>query len=446
MKEDEYKVYKLIWQRFVASQISPAVFDQTTVDIDAKTANETFWFRVTGSVLKFDGFLKVYEESKEGKDEEAEELKHKLPPLEAGQKLTLKALKPEQHFTEPPPRYNEASLVKELEERGIGRPSTYSAILSTIQERQYVQKIGGKFVPTEIGLVVTDLLIENFPDIFDVQYTARLEEELDEIEEGKEKWTDALADFYKKFEKDLHYAEKHMENIKRMEKPTDEKCERCGSPLVIKWGKHGSFFACSSYDKNDPNSCTFTKENPIDLPDLDSADMQETSQEEYCENCGRVMVLKRGRFGQFMACTGYPDCKTTRRLDQGKKVPDIPLDELCPKCGRNMMIRHGRYGEFTACSGYPDCKYVKQNYIGMNCPQCKDGELVEKRARKGNTFYGCSNYPKCRFTLANKPIAEKCPDCGHEYLVEKMLKAGPVIACPNKECEYSRPLEPAPVG
>ena len=446
LKEDEYKVYKLIWQRFVASQISPAVFDQTTVDIDAKTANETFWFRVTGSVLKFDGFLKVYEESKEGKDEEAEELKHKLPPLEAGQKLTLKALKPEQHFTEPPPRYNEASLVKELEERGIGRPSTYSAILSTIQERQYVQKIGGKFVPTEIGLVVTDLLIENFPDIFDVQYTARLEEELDEIEEGKEKWTDALADFYKKFEKDLHYAEKHMENIKRMEKPTDEKCERCGSPLVIKWGKHGSFFACSSYDKNDPNSCTFTKENPIDLPDLDSADMQETSQEEYCENCGRVMVLKRGRFGQFMACTGYPDCKTTRRLDQGKKVPDIPLDELCPKCGRNMMIRHGRYGEFTACSGYPDCKYVKQNYIGMNCPQCKDGELVEKRARKGNTFYGCSNYPKCRFTLANKPIAEKCPDCGHEYLVEKMLKAGPVIACPNKECEYSRPLEPAPVG
>jgi len=446
LEEDEYKVYKLIWQRFVASQISPAVFDQTTVDIDAKTANETFWFRVTGSVLKFDGFLKVYEESKEGKDEEAEELKHKLPPLEAGQKLTLKALKPEQHFTEPPPRYNEASLVKELEERGIGRPSTYSAILSTIQERQYVQKIGGKFVPTEIGLVVTDLLIENFPDIFDVQYTARLEEELDEIEEGKEKWTDALADFYKKFEKDLHYAEKHMENIKRMEKPTDEKCERCGSPLVIKWGKHGSFFACSSYDKNDPNSCTFTKENPIDLPDLDSADMQETSQEEYCENCGRVMVLKRGRFGQFMACTGYPDCKTTRRLDQGKRVPDIPLDELCPKCGRNMMIRHGRYGEFTACSGYPDCKYVKQNYIGMKCPQCKDGELVEKRARKGNTFYGCSNYPKCRFTLANKPIAEKCPDCGHEYLVEKMLKAGPVIACPNKECEYSRPAEPVPVG
>jgi len=446
LKEDEYKVYKLIWQRFVASQITPAVFDQTTVDIDAKSGAETFWFRVTGSVPKFDGFLKVYEESKEGKDEEDEELKHKLPPLEAGQKLTLRELKPEQHFTEPPPRYNEASLVKELEERGIGRPSTYSAILSTIQERQYVQKLGGKFSPTEIGLVVTDLLVENFRDIFDVQYTARMEEELDEIEEGKETWTNALADFYKRFAKDLRYAEKHMENIKRMEKPTDEKCERCGSPLVIKWGKHGSFYACSSYDKENPESCTFTKENPINLPDLDSADIQETTQEEYCENCGRVMVLKRGRFGQFMACTGYPDCKTTRRLDQGKKVPDIPLDELCPKCGRNMMIRHGRFGEFTACSGYPDCKYVKQNFIGVKCPLCKDGEIVEKKARKGNTFYGCGNYPKCKFTSAGKPLAEKCPSCGSEYLVEKTLKAGPVVACPNKECDYERAAEPVPVA
>ena len=443
LKEDEFKVYKLIWQRFVASQINPAVFDQTTVDIDAKNGSEVFWFRVTGSVLKFDGFLRVYEESKDGKDEEDEELKHKLPALEAGQKLTLKELKPEQHFTEPPPRFNEASLVKELEERGIGRPSTYAAILTTIQERQYVQKVGGKFSPTEIGLVVTDLLVENFRDIFDLQYTARLEEELDEIEEGKEKWQDALGDFYKKFTKDLKYAEKHMENIKRMEKPTDEHCELCKAPLVIKWGRHGSFYACSTFDKEDPNTCKFTKENPINLPDLDSADVQETTQEEYCENCGRVMVLKRGRFGQFMACTGYPDCKTTRRLDQGKKVPDIPLDELCPKCGRNMMIRHGRYGEFTTCSGYPECKYVKQNFIGVKCPECKDGDLVEKRARKGNTFYGCGNYPNCKFTSAHKPIAEKCPACGSEYLVEKNLKSGPVIACPNKECDFERALPPA---
>ena len=439
LQEDEFKVYKLIWQRFVASQMNPAVFDQTTVDIDAKSDSDTFWLRVTGSVMKFDGFLKVYEESKEGKDEEDEELKHKLPPLEAGQKLTMKSLLPEQHFTEPPPRFNEASLVKELEERGIGRPSTYATILSTILERQYVTKTGGKFMPTEIGLVVTDLLVENFKDIFDPQYTARLEEELDEIEEGKEKWTDTLAEFYKKFAKDLKYAEKHMENIKRMEKPTDEKCERCGSPLVIKWGKHGSFYACSTYDKENPESCTFTKENPINLPDLDSADMQETTQEEYCENCGRVMVLKRGRFGQFMACTGYPDCKTTRRLDQGKRVPDIPLDEKCPECGRNMILRHGRYGEFTSCSGYPDCKYVKQNFVGVKCPDCKEGDLVEKRARKGNTFYGCSKYPKCKFTSAAKPIPEKCTSCGSEYLVERYRKDGSVIACPNKECDYERP-------
>ena len=433
LQEDEYKVYKLIWQRFVASQMLPAVFDQTTVDIDA-VSDRTYNFRVTGSVLKFEGFLKVYEESKEGKDEEDEALKHKLPPLEEGQKLTMKELKPEQHFTEPPPRYNEASLVKELEERGIGRPSTYAAIIGTIQERQYVQKIGGKFIPTEIGLVVTDLLVKNFPDIFDLQYTARLEEELDEIEEGKEKWTDAMADFYKRFEKDLKYAQKHMENVKRMEKPTDEKCERCGSPLVLKWGKFGSFFACSAYDKEDPNSCTFTKENAIDLPDLENADLQETTQEEYCENCGRVMVLKRGRFGQFMACTGYPECKTTRRLDQGKKVPDVPLEETCPQCNRNMVLRHGRYGEFVSCSGYPECKYVKQNFIGVKCPLCKDGELVEKKARRrGNIFYGCSNYPKCEFTSAYKPVAEPCPECGSPYLLEKNLKAGTFLVCPNNK-------------
>jgi DNA topoisomerase-1 len=432
LQEDEYKVYKLIWQRFVASQMNPAVFDQTSVDIEAKNAADSFTFRVTGSVRKFEGFMKVYEESKDTEDEEDEALRHKLPALEVGQALTLRELKPEQHFTEPPPRFNEASLVKELEERGIGRPSTYSTILSTILERQYVTKIGGKFIPTETGLVVTDLLVKNFEEIFDPAYTARLEEELDEIEEGKEKWTDALGEFYKKFEKDLRYAQKHMENVKRMEKPTDEKCERCGSPLVLKWGKHGSFYACSSYKKDDPASCTFTKENPVNLPEFDTAEMPETTQEEYCENCGRVMVLKRGRFGQFMACTGYPDCKTTRRLDQGKRVPDVPLEELCPKCSRNMVLRHGRYGEFVSCSGYPECKYIKQNFIGVKCPQCADGELVEKKARRrGNTFYGCSNYPNCEFTSAYKPVAETCPQCASPYLLEKHLKSGSIVVCPN---------------
>lgn len=432
LQEDEYKVYKLIWQRFVASQIVPAVFDQTSVDIAAKS-DRAYDFRVTGSVLKFEGFLKVYEESKEGKDEEDEALAHKLPALEDGQQLTLRELKPEQHFTEPPPRFNEASLVKELEERGIGRPSTYATILSTIQERQYVQKLGGKFIPTEIGLVVTDLLVKNFEYIFDPQYTARLETELDDVEDGKEKWTDLLSAFYKHFEKELLHAATHMENLKRMEKPTDQKCERCGSPLVLKWGKFGSFYACSAYDKEDPNSCTFTKENVIDLPDLEDADKQETAQEEYCDNCGRVMVLKRGRFGQFMACTGYPDCKTTRRLDQAKKVPDIPLEERCPKCDRGLVLRHGRFGEFVSCSGYPECKYIKQNFIGVPCPECNDGDLVEKKARRGNLFYGCANYPKCEFTSAFRPVAEKCPECGSSYLLEKNLKSGNFLVCPNNK-------------
>lgn len=436
LQDDELKVYKLIWQRFVASQMTAAIFDQTTVDIDAtpKSAAERYNFRVTGSVLKFEGFLKVYEEAKDVKDDEDESLKHKLPPLEAGQKLKLETLKPEQHFTEPPPRYNEASLVKELEERGIGRPSTYAAIISTIVDRGYVQKTagrGGKFFPTEIGFVVTELLVENLKDIFDYEFTARMEVDLDEVEEGRIKWTDALREFYGKFEEDLEYAGKHMENIKRMEKATDQKCERCGSPLVLKWGKHGSFFACSTFDKKDPNSCTFTKENPINLTDLGEAEISSNNEEEFCENCGRPMVLKRGRFGTFMACTGYPECKTTRRLDSAQKKPDQPLDEKCPDCGRNLLLRTGRFGEFISCSGYPECKYIKQNFIGVKCPKCGTGEIVEKKARRGNFFYGCNNYPDCDFTAAYKPVAETCPECGSPYLMERANKEGTFLVCPN---------------
>jgi DNA topoisomerase-1 len=436
LQDDELKVYKLIWQRFVASQMTSAVFDQTTVDIDAapKAGAERYNFRVTGSVLKFEGFLKIYEEAKDTKDDEDEALKHKLPPLEEGQRLKLEALKPEQHFTEPPPRFNEASLVKELEERGIGRPSTYAAIISTIVDRGYVQKTagrGGKFFPTEIGFVVTELLVENLKDIFDYKFTARMEEDLDEVEEGRIKWTDALREFYNKFEEDLEYASEHMENIKRMEKATDQKCERCGAPLVLKWGKHGSFFACSTFDKKDPNSCTFTKENPINLTDLGEAEISSNNEEEFCENCGRPMVLKRGRFGTFMACTGYPECKTTRRLDSVQKKPDVPLDEKCPDCGRNLLLRNGRFGEFVSCSGYPDCKYIKQNLIGVKCPKCDAGEIVEKKARRGNFFYGCNQYPKCDFTAPNKPVDEKCPECGSPYLMEKTNKEGTFLVCPN---------------
>src|SRR5205085_5046235 len=270
---------------------------QTTIDVSARgQSGAGYTFRATGSVLKFDGFLAIYEEGKDQKDEEDEELKHKLPAVTEGEELKLRALKPEQHFTEPPPRYNEATLVKRLEADGVGRPSTYASIISTIQEREYVKKEGGRFIPTELGMVVTDLLLESFDDIFEVKYTARMEEELDEIEEGKLDWRAAMAEFYDRFEKDLKHAEEHMTDIKRMEKPTDLICEKCGKPLVIKWGKHGSFIACTGYPE-----CTNTRELTVDLPDLDKADLNEQDEQEYCENCGRPMVLKKGRFGQFYA-------------------------------------------------------------------------------------------------------------------------------------------------
>jgi DNA topoisomerase I len=440
LSDEQYKLYKLIWQRFVASQMMPAVYDQTTVDIVAE-AERSYDFRVTGSVLKFDGFLKVYEESKEKKDEDDESLSNKLPELNAGDRLSLKELKPEQHFTEPPPRYNEASLVKELEEQGIGRPSTYASIINTIQDREYVQKMGGRngrFVPTEIGTVVTDLLVKNFPYIFDTKYTAKLEEELDDIEDGKEKWTDLLNGFYGYFVEELAEAGENMEDIKRMEKPTDQICDVCGSPLVLKWGKFGSFFACSAYDKKKPGSCTFTKENFESKPNLALSGGEEAEQqEEYCENCGRVMVLRNGPWGPYMACPGYsedPPCKTVRRLNQKQQQkPPQPLDEKCPKCGEQLVLRNGQYGEFVSCSGYPKCKYIKQNTIGVKCPLCHEGDIVEKKARRGNFFYGCSEYPKCSFTANYKPVDKKCPECGSPYLLEKTLKSGVYLVCPNNK-------------
>src|SRR5437588_8080518 len=346
LAEDELKLYRLIWMRFVASQMMPAVFDQTTIDINAKgKSGADYLFRATGSVLKFDGFLKVYEEGKDQKDEDDEDLKHKLPAVSEGETLRFKEIRPEQHFTEPPPRYNEATLVKKLEADGVGRPSTYASILSTIQDREYVVKEGGKFLPTELGMVVTDLLLESFSDLFDVKYTARMEEELDEIEEGKLEWRDAMTEFYGRFQKDLEHAEEHMTDIKRMEKPTDLICEKCGKPMVIKWGKHGSFIACTGYPE-----CTNTRELTVDLPDVDKVDLTEQDAEEYCENCGRLMVLKKGRFGQFYACSGYPDCKTTKQIGGQQKKADVPLDEKCPQCQNNLVQKYGRFGEFVACS------------------------------------------------------------------------------------------------
>jgi DNA topoisomerase-1 len=439
LAEDELKLYRLIWMRFVASQMTPAVFDQTTIDVAAAGRDgASYLFRATGSVPRFDGFLAVYQEGKDQPDEEDEELRHKLPAVAEGETLKFRSLQPEQHFTEPPPRFTEATLVKELEADGVGRPSTYASILSTIQEREYVKKEGGRFVPTELGMVVVDLLLECFDDIFDVTYTARMEEALDEIEEGRIDWRDAMAEFYGKFEKDLQRAETEMTDIKRMEKPTDLSCDKCGRPMVIKWGRHGSFIACTGYPE-----CTNTRELTVDLPDVDKVDLTEQDAEEYCENCGRPMVLKKGRFGTFYACSGYPDCKTTKRIGQAERKPDVPIDEKCPQCGSQMAIKHGRFGEFTACSNYPACKYVKQNTIGVGCPACRQGEIVQRRSRRGKTFFACTRYPDCDFVAWNKPLAEPCPKCGSPYLVEKWSRDHSVAACPNKECRFKRALAAA---
>jgi DNA topoisomerase-1 len=437
LAEDELKLYKLIWMRFIASQMNPALLDQTTIDIATEGKSKTpYIFRATGSVLKFEGFLKVYEEGKDQKDDDDEDLKHKLPAVTEGEILKFKEILPEQHFTEPPPRYNEATLVKKLESDGVGRPSTYASILSTIQDREYVKKEGGKFVPTELGMVVTDLLLESFNDLFDVTYTARMEEELDEIEDGKLEWRVAMAEFYGRFEKDLEHAARHMTDIKRMEKPTDLVCDKCGKPMVIKWGKHGSFVACTGYPE-----CTNTRELTVDLPDIEkNGDLGEQDEQEYCENCGRPMVLKKGRFGTFFACSGYPDCKTTKQIG-GEQRKDVKLEEKCPQCQSNLVQKYGRYGEFVACSDYPKCKFVKQKTIGVPCPNCSQGEVVERRSKRGRTFFGCNRYPECDFVAWGKPILEKCPDCGSSYLIEKFLKAGPVAQCPNKECGYKHPLE-----
>jgi DNA topoisomerase-1 len=451
LTEEQLKLYRLIWQRFVASQMTPAIFDITTAKIAAVSSKtgKTYDFRLSGSVVRFDGFLKVYEILEDKKEDDDEE-GNKLPNLDKVKVLQLESLQGRQLFTQPPPRFNEASLVKVLEERGIGRPSTYASIINTIQDREYVTKISGRFFPTEIGMVVCDLLVKNFPYIFDVAYTAKLEEELDEIEEGHEKWTDLLNGFYTYFVEELKVAGVQMEDIKRMEKKTTEKCDLCGSPLLLKWGKFGSFYACSAYNKKDKSSCTFTKENTAGKPDMNTPEGQEAAeQEEYCDNCGRVMVLRRGPFGMFMSCPGFnedPPCKTFRKLSskqQQKVAAPQPTGEACPQCGKPLVLRQGSYGEFVSCSGYPKCKYVKQNIIeGLKCPKCGTGDLAERKARRGNLFWGCTNYPKCDFTSNLKPVAEKCPECGSSYLVEKTLRSGVYLECPNKKKSAEEEVTP----
>jgi DNA topoisomerase I len=436
---DELKLYRLIWQRFVASQMTPAVFDQTTIDIKAGR----FMFRATGSVLKFDGFLKVYEEAVETKraeEKNEEDEERNLPAVQQGETLKLNSITPEQHFTEPPPRYSEATLVKALEEKGIGRPSTYAAIMTTIQDREYVEKIESRFHPTPLGTTVNDLLVESFDDIFNEKYTARMEEELDNIEDGKLAWQDALREFYGKFSVDLEHAAENIKGKKKMSIPTDETCEKCGSRMVIKFGRFGQFLACETYPECQ-NTREVAKKSDGELNGESTAEAEAIPA---CELCGKEMALKKGRFGSFYGCTGYPECKNIRKIAKGDQKPTPPpvqLDEICPKDGANLVRRHGRFGEFTACSNYPKCDYVKRDVLeGVICPK-DGGEIAVKKSRRGKIFYGCVNYPKCDEVYWDKPVKETCPKCSSPILLEKTTKKdGTFRYCKNEDCDYRMAL------
>jgi DNA topoisomerase-1 len=406
LKPDEHKLYKLIWDRFVASQMMPAVFDVTQVDV----ANGRYLLRASGKVMKSAGFLAVYRESPEEDARNgngAAEEEGALPPVAPGQALELVQVASEQKFTQPPPAYSEATLVKALEENGIGRPSTYAAILSTLTERDYVTKLEQRFRPTALGKLVNGLLQASFNDILNEGYTAELEGQLDEIEEGRANWRETLAAFDKKFTVDLATAGRIMPNIKREGVPLDEVCPECGSPLVMRFGRFGPFVACTNYPE-----CKYTRnveeEKPAAAPGGAAANGAAPAEGEEipaCEECGRPMVLKRSRFGTFYGCTGYPECKNIRKLGP-KAEPPKPTGVACPECGK--------------------------------------GEMLEKRSRRGKTFYSCSRYPECKFALWDRPVPRPCPDCGAPFLLEKTTKrAGTRLVCNTEGCKFQESLAAA---
>ena len=431
LSQDEFRLYDLIWKRFVSSQMKPAVFDQTDVEIQAGSTQ----FKAVGSIMKFDGSLKLYDAAPEDKDK-------LLPQLEVGELLQVEKIVPEQKFTQPSPRFSEATLVKALEDRAIGRPSTYAQILSVIQSRDYVSKEEGRFVPTELGETVLELLVEYFKELFDYNYTAKLEQNLDEIEVGKEDWLHTLKGFYLEFSRELNHAREEMKKLKQEATPAGIQCDKCGAEMVIRWGRFGKFIACSAYPE-----CKNTRE----LEDASTKEEGASEPTETCSKCGSPMIHRKGPYGTFLACSGYPDCKNTKKTVQvdGKTEihEDRPLDEACPQCGSNLVIKHGRHGEFTACSNYPECRYIKAESTGVTCPKCNEGQLVHRRSRRGRTFYSCNAYPKCEFVLWNKPIPEPCPACGATYVVEKSTKKeGLVHLCQQEGCSYKKPAEAVPTG
>ncbi len=448
---DEARLYRIIWERFVASQMSPAVYDTTSAEITAGRAV----YRASGSTLKFAGYLAAYGVSADEEDEGADKDSPKLPPLTQGEPLTLVELLPEGKATQPPPRFNEASLVKFLEENGIGRPSTYAEILRKIEERRYVHRKDRRFIPTALGRTVIELLIPYFDDFFETAYTARMEEALDDVEEGKLSWTKALSDFDKTFTRDRNRALEGMHSGKAgiplaqarklklsVVPEIDEKCPNCGKKLKLRMGKNGLFIACSGYP-----TCTFTQDIPD--PEEDAVDMSEI-EKTTCDECGEPMKVRQSRTGStFLGCTAYPKCRNVVNIavagGKAEARPDEPTGQICPRCGHGLVRRHGRYGAYVSCSNYPACKFKPPKPIkdtGVKCP--KDGGIIAERRGRFRPFYGCLNYPNCDFSLSVRPIPEKCPQCGNEYLLFRERKSGNVFACDKAGCGFEKPAGELP--
>jgi len=385
---EQFKLYDLIWRRFLASQMSDALYDVTNVDVRAGDG----LLKAKGRVCTFDGHTRL-SGARDDKDLQA------LPELTPGQKLDLLALDPSQHFTKPPPRYTEASLVRTLEREGIGRPSTYATIISTIQDRGYVKQAKRAFIATDLGIVVTDLLLGSFPDVMDIQFTSAMEEKFDKIEEERIDWVAVLDEFYKLFKADLDRAQTEMKSVKGAV-VEGEVCPECGKPLVERWSKLGRFLGCSGFPK-----CKYIKR--------DEEDGAAAATDVVCDKCGKPMALKDGRWGKFLGCTGYPQCKNTIKIGRdGKPLPPPePTDEVCEKCGSPMVIRTGRRGRFLACTGYPKCRNTKALPTGVKCPRegC-DGELIYRRGRgRRKGFFACTRYPDCDYTTNELPTPAPDP-------------------------------------
>ncbi len=382
LDRDQARLYELIWLRFVAGQMAAAIYDTTTIDFDLRPEGRpTYLFRATGSVLKFDGFTRLYREAREDGDKRTLDDLMPLPYLDEGERCDLTELVPEQHFTQPPPRYSEASLVKELEKQGIGRPSTYAQIISTIRDREYVELNQKRFFPTPLGETVAHMLVRLFPDIFNVSFTSEMETELDRIEEGDLDWRKVLTDFYDPFSKRLSEGEEKKEEVLReVVQAGDQKCPECGRDLQVKWGRRG----------------------------------------------------------RFLACSGYPECKHTQPLEGEEREAPKPTGEKCPKCGSDLVEKQGRFGPFIACSNYPECKHTQPRTIpGLKCPQCGEGDVAEKRTKRGKPFWGCTRYPDCDWSTWDEPVAQACPDCGAPFLVRKSTKAkGEFLKCLSCKGEF----------